>query len=128
MMKEEKILKDRFGKESHFTVPNGYFDSFADQLMEQLPETEPRVIVMRTPSWWNRIQWGKVAAAVSAVVLLGAGSMFFVGQQSHSHEQMASKFDTNSQPSNAEYGTFEQMADYAMVDNQDIYASLVSEN
>lgn len=128
MMKEEKILKDKFGKESHFTVPSGYFDSFADQLMEQLPETEHRTIVMHAQSWWHHIQWGKVAAAITAVMLLGGGSMFYLGQTHPSHAQMASKYEHSSQPNNAEYGTFEQMADYAMVDNQDIYASLVAEN
>ena len=37
MLKEEKILKDKFGTANHFTVPEGYFDSFAEKLMESLP-------------------------------------------------------------------------------------------
>ena len=34
MLKEEKILKDKLGTANHFTVPEGYFDSFAEKLME----------------------------------------------------------------------------------------------
>ena len=47
MKKEEKILIDKFGKANHFSVPEGYFESFTDQMMDLLPESEARVIEMR---------------------------------------------------------------------------------
>lgn len=128
MMKEEKILKEKVGAVCHFSVPDGYFDSFAEKLMEQLPETEAHVIPMHAESWHHRMQWRKVAAAVAAVVLLGGGSMVFWGQIERKPARMTAKFESHVQPSSSEYATFEQMADYAMVDNQDIYASLVAEN
>lgn len=129
MMKEEKILRDKFGKANHFTVPEGYFDSFADKLMEQLPEPEARVIEMHAESWLHRMPLRKIAAAVGVVVVLGAGSLFFVHRQSVNHVPMANvEISHHSHSVGTEYGTFEEMADYTMMDNQDIYASLVAEN
>lgn len=128
MMKEEKILKDMFGKENHFAVPEGYFDSFADNLMDQLPESEARMFEMRAQSWWNRLPMRKIAAAASVAIILGGGSMLYVNHHSQRHVPMASSQVDQSNGTGYEYGTFEQMADYTMMDNQDFYASLVAEN
>ena len=38
MINEELYLRSRMGKENPFRVPEGYFDNFASQLMEKLPE------------------------------------------------------------------------------------------
>jgi len=128
MMKEEKILNNMFGKENHFAVPEGYFDTFADKLMEQLPETEARVIEMHAQSWWQRLPMRKIAAAVGVAVVLGGSGLFYASHSSQSHAQMASTHVEHSEGAASEYGTFDQMADYTMMDNQDIYASLVAEN
>lgn len=129
MMKEEKILSDKFGKGNHFSVPEGYFDSFADKLMEQLPEPEARVIEMHAESWLHRLPLRKIAAVVGVAVVLGGGSLFFAHQQSSHHTQMAHvEAGHHNLSGGSEYGTFDEMADYTMMDNQDIYASLVAEN
>lgn len=73
MLKEEKILKDKFGTANHFTVPEGYFDSFAEKLMESLPAPEPQVIEMRAASWWSRLPLRKIAVAASVVAVVGFG-------------------------------------------------------
>ena len=75
MKKEEKILIDKFGKANHFSVPEGYFESFTDQMMDLLPESEARVIEMRPATWWNRLLIMKVAAAVGALLIIGSGSL-----------------------------------------------------
>lgn len=85
MKKEEKILIDKFGKANHFSVPEGYFESFTDQMMDLLPESEARVIEMRPATWWNRLPIKKVAAAVGAVLVIGAGSLWM--EQSYSFRQ-----------------------------------------
>lgn len=128
MMKEEKILKEKFGKVNPFTVPEGYFDSFADNLMEQLPVMDARVIDMRTQSWWQRMPLGKVAAIASVVAILGCGALFLTHHDGRGRTPMASVDASHAQEANSEYGTFDEMADYAMMDNQDIYVSLVAEN
>jgi len=34
-MKQDDILREKFGRENHFRVPEGYFDDFADRMMEK---------------------------------------------------------------------------------------------
>ena len=111
MKKEEKILIDKFGKANHFSVPEGYFESFTDQMMDLLPESEARVIEMRPATWWNRLPIKKVAAAVGAVLVIGAGSLWM---SNHTHSDKVSTAVTSPMhhtTSGSEYGTFDQMAD-----------------
>lgn len=131
MIKEEKILQNRFGKDNHFKVPEGYFEHFTDQLMSQIPEQEAQIVVMQ-PSFWQRISVRKIAAAVGVAVVLGGGGLFYAHHQSLGlHEVIAATHHDAHQDGNASstsYGSFDEMADYTMMDNQDIYASLIAEN
>ena len=127
MMKEEKILKDKLGNANPFKVPEGFFDAFADQLMDRLPEADARVIEMRPESWWHRMPLRKIAAVVGAAAVLAGGGVLY----SHHASSSVSVAHATEQPAvenGSEYGTFDQMADYTMIDNQDIYASLASDN
>lgn len=126
MLKEEKILKEKFGTVNHFTVPEGYFDSFADKLMESLPATEPQVIEMRAASWWSRLPMRKIAVAASVAVGIGLSSLFFIRQQISHQPEMAHANLREHVTISDENGSFDEVADYAMIDNQDIYASLVA--
>ncbi len=128
MMKEERILEEKFGKVNHFTVPEGYFDSFADKLMEQLPATEERVIKMRAQVWWRTLPLRKIAAVVGVCAMIGGSALFFTHNDGLRHTPVASVEHEHMQSAGGEYGSFDEMADYAMIDNQDIYASLVAEN
>lgn len=129
MKKEEKILLGKVGRANHFTVPEGYFDSFADRMMEQLPEQDARIIEMRAEPWWHRSQVRKIAAAVGVAVMLGGGAAFVAQHGMGAHAPMASvETDHDNQAGTATYGSFDEMADYTMMDNQDFYASLVAEN
>lgn len=128
MLKEEKILRTKFGTDNHFSVPEGYFDSFAEKLMDRIPAPEPRVIEMHAASWWSRLPMRKIAVAASVVAVIGCGSLFFAHQQVGTQGAIAHANIQNTVVSGNEYGSFDEMADYAMIDNQDIYASLVSEN
>lgn len=126
MLKEEKILKDKFGTANHFTVPEGYFDSFAEKLMESLPAPEPQVIEMRAASWWSRLPLRKIGVAASVAAVVGLGSLFFTHQQASQQPEMAHVNLVERVSSNDENRSFDVMADYAMIDNQDIYASLAA--
>ena len=127
-MKEEKILIERFGKANHFTVPEGYFDSFADQLMEQLPESAAHVIDIRAQKWWSRIPLRKMAAVIGIGVVLAGGAVM-VDHKMAPRQAIVDRAQMEMpHEGSTEYGTFEQMADYTMMDNQDIYATLVAEN
>lgn len=128
MMREEKILKDKFGKVNPFTVPDGYFDSFAERLMENLPEQESHVIHMHAQAWWKKMPLRKMAAALGGVVVLSCGALAFSLAQQGGHESYAVSAHHSEISGASTEGTFEQMADYTMMDNETIYASLVAEN
>lgn len=74
MMKEENILRKRYGKENHFQVPEGYFDKLTEQVMANLPEQEARIISIEEHSLWQRMPWRKIAATIAAVGFAGWGS------------------------------------------------------
>lgn len=130
MRKEEKILKDKVGKVNPFTVPEGYFESFTEQMTELLPEMEARVIEMRAESLWHRLPIRKIAAVVGIGCILSGGMLWLSSQHTH-EDSMHASMSKENEPVNSrvgEYGTFDQMADYTMMDSQAIYASLVAEN
>lgn len=61
MIKEEKKLLERCGKKNPFVVPDGYFENFAENLMEQLPENNSQELP--EISMWQRIKpWVYMAA------------------------------------------------------------------
>ena len=128
MMKEENILKKKFGRENHFTVPDGYFNNFADTLMERLPESDTRVISMRAELWWHRLPMRKIAACLGTVVVLSAGGVFYANHTHKKQISMSKAAQVNIAGNNQESDMFDQMVDYTMFDNQDIYASLASES
>ncbi len=126
MIKEEQILKERFGTENHFTVPDNYFDTFADRLMMQLPEQETPVVRL---SLWHRLPLRKIAAAVAVVTAMATGTLYVVQRTSHTpHVQVVhvEKSHEDVEDASSEYGTIDEMFDYTMTDNQEIYASLMA--
>lgn len=130
MIKEEQILKEKFGAENHFTVPDGYFDTFADRLMQQLPEQQVPVVRI---SLWQRLPLRKIAAAVAGVACMATGTLYVVQRTaSHApHAQVAhveSHEEGDEAVASTEYGTIDEMFDYTMTDNQEIYASLMAGN
>lgn len=129
MMKEEQILRERFGAENHFTVPDGYFDTFADQLMQQLPEHEVPLVRL---SLWHRLPLRRIAAAAAVVACMAMGALYVAQRPSDAaHEQVAkteSHEAADETIGTTEYGTIDEMLDYTMTDNQEIYASLMAGN
>jgi len=74
-MNEEKYIEEKLGKRNPFLVPDGYFDSFADRLMQQLPErpvhdeASPEVC---KPARMVQMRRWLYAAACAVVLVVGA--------------------------------------------------------
>lgn len=147
MKKEENILIRHLGKENHFQVPAGYFDLLADRVMahlpsqnpieQQVPAQEPRLINMSsTRTLWSnltlRLSLRKIAAAVAAVAVLGGGSLaafhYIQHTQGVSVAAHTAPVQNKAMVGSSEEATFNEMADYTMMDNETIYASLIAEN
>ena len=102
MIEEEKHLRETVGQQNAFRVPEGYFEQFTAQVMEQLPEQQKARTTMLRP-------WLYAAACSVVAVLMG---VTYYWHQNTADDMMA---DSNY---------YEEVADYAMIDNIDIYACL----
>lgn len=134
----EDILKQKFGQQNHFQVPEGYFDKFMTDIMQQLPEQKTTAIEVNlseaknTKRAWIRPMRRLAIAASFAALLFGAATYYKTsGNQSHqaSSEMQTAKMEkvTDSKSTNADNDEYylDEMADYAMLDNSDIYAYLI---
>ena len=114
-MNEEKYIEEKVGRRNPFQVPEGYFDTFADQLMASLPERQPRAQQV----WLRPMRY---AAAVVCVLAMGAMAWFALSSSPDVHQPIQA--EAVQVPSDAE---FEAATDYVMLDNYDIYACLSEE-
>lgn len=137
MIKEEQILKSKYGTQNCFRVPDGYFDELALHVMASVPESqaafdlEPKSVSRgaRMVRMWHRAAVRKVAVVACAVLLLGVAT---IGVSTSFSPSQAGKSAVStgwtSSMMHSEDSSFDEVADYTMLDNQDIYASLLSES
>lgn len=126
MMHEEDYLRTRLGRKNPFTTPKGYFDQLATRVMSQLPAigqesdikqkpaTEQKPAMLRTLRPWL------YAAACVAVLVVCVTWLF--SQRSPSQQPVATTTNTSVTAVTDSY--VDEVADYAMMDNQDIYLYL----
>jgi hypothetical protein len=111
-MNEEKFLNERMSKQNPFRVPEGYFDDFATQVMAKLPERELKPVAKHV----SLRPWMYAAAALLVAVF--SVTIFFTRMDSRQEQpqQTASAMVSDTY--------MDEAADYAMIDNADIYACL----
>ena len=128
----EELLKQKFGQENPFKVPEGYFDNFASKFMEQLPEEEPKAVEVEMPvakRTWIRPMRRFAIAASFAAVLFGAATYYAstgVNKDQDSQTEMASAALKNTETKSVQSDyMMDEMVDYAMIDNAEIYSYLI---
>lgn len=102
MIEEEKHLREIVGQRNPFRVPDGYLEQLTAQVMQQLPEQQKARTTILRP-------WLVAAACTLAAILMGV--TYYLHQDSA--DDMI-----------ADGNYYEEVADYAMIDNMTIYASL----
>jgi hypothetical protein len=125
-MKEDLIIEN-VSKQNPFRVPEGYFDTLADQIMAKVDESASGVVVplkedkKKKPA---RVVWLRpvLYAAASVCALF----ISVVAYQSYSDSPTAAPTATMAESQSMDY-SFDEAADYLMIDNQDIYACLSSD-
>ncbi len=125
MTNEELYIKNRLGKNNPFTVPEGYFDQFTSHLMDKLPERELKKSPVRPTQFRRMKPWLYAAACICVAAFCAA---VFFNQKSSTivnTQQIANVSQDNSTYYSDNY--IEEEADYAMVDNQEIYACLLAD-
>lgn len=125
MLNEEKYIREKMGTRNPFTVPDGYFEQLSQQIIDRLPADagadpvparighKPAIVRYLRPLLY---------AAACAVLAVAVG-IFYRNAGVDSPEQLVAHQQENVATYSDTY--LEDMADYAMLDNEDIYASLL---
>ncbi|MDR3795629.1 hypothetical protein [Phocaeicola sp.] len=117
MKKEETDLLKRCGTENPFTVPEGYFERFTEQLMEKLPEREAQPAPKLT--LWTRVKpWVYMAAMFCGLML---SVRMFVGEK-QSQSPAATSETTNFTEVPDEY--IDPIVNQTMMDDYTLYQYL----
>ena len=109
---------DKFTDKGQYKVPEGYFDTLADRIMANIPETRPEKKEAKIISIF-KIKYAIAASFVAAII--GGAAYQFNKENDNISEALAN--------TPASYGEdyVNDYIDYAMVDEDDIYKYL-SEN
>jgi len=121
MNEEEKLILEKFGKETPFKVPNGFFDDFTKDLMAKLPERqEDASKKKRSAAIIRRISVIITSAAVFIGVCILAVSYLLQKPEQPVVAKQAK--DNHVENINNTYNSIDEAAEYTMLDNEDIYA------
>lgn len=131
MKENDELLEKRFGKANPFKVPDGYFENLTQNIMDKLPDIDSapvvcdkktRIMNIRDLSHKAVIRIVSIAACVCFIIL---GTSVFMRKNNRvandNHVNNANKMILSTSDK-----YIDEAADYAMLDNQDIYACLSS--
>ena len=133
MINEEDFLNSKMGKRNPFTVPEGYFEQLTQQVMDKIPQA---VTTEMKPVWkpakiavMKRLRpWLYAAACICVGVFIAA--IAFNNRSEVATPQPASQQIAVNEPTDYNYYSdsyIDEEADYAMIDNQEIYACLMAD-
>lgn len=116
MQKEDIKIRNQFGAENHFQVPEGYFDNLAASVMQHIPDDQAKIVKIQTPAWRRHI----VAISAAAASVAAAVCLVFVleSNPAHSPSHLAAQHTTMQQDNS----NIDAMVNYTMLDNDDMYA------
>lgn len=116
MTLEEQLIQE-YGRKRPFKVPDNYFENFTTVLMSRLPECEASVVKMNL---WKRYRTMIAAAACFIGLATLSGTYLYMHQPKQGMNVLASQPTTT----NTLHTTFDQAADYMMIDTDDMYSYL----
>lgn len=121
MIKDELFIEKTCGKTRPFTVPDNYFAGLHDKIMDVV--NADNTVVMKANSGRRRRLIAAIAASV-AVLLVCVGIALSEVFVQNGDGYIATSVKNDAVGSNS---SFEQMADYMMLDNDDVYSYLAYE-
>lgn len=127
-MEIDESLKARYGTRRPFTVPDGYFDQLADRMAQRQPDADeavaPTVRAVRQSVWRQLSPLWVAASMVGLIVLVGLG----VRRSAPSTVASATSQKPQVAVTTTRYvDDLDRLADYSMIDEDDVYAYLSSE-
>ncbi len=111
MENEEKFIREKVGQDNPFRVPEGYFTQLPGKVMNQLPMHQQKSSVLSL-----RIFFYSAASLLFATIL---GVTVYFHQEEKQQQQLVVTTETNTEDT-----YIDEMADYAMIDNAEIFACL----
>lgn len=126
-MTEEQALLQRFGRQNYFTVPEGYFEGFTSRMMSLLDEEQARQAFNTDEKPRAKVRsltWRRYAVAASIAAVVVGGAVWLVQPSPNVAAQHFASTPAVAASSATVDHNIDQMADYAMLDNQDIYTYL----
>jgi hypothetical protein len=124
IMDKEGKIRSKVGDGNPFRVPEGYFDSFASQLMDKLPERKSSMV--EQPRSLLSVKRPLMYAAACLFAAVFSVAVYFV-KIAPAGEHVQQHTTAMHIQKSAIDAYMDEVADYAMVDNTDIYACLASE-
>lgn len=126
MGKNKNILAKMKNNRNPFLVPDNYFEDFSKKIMDNLPADNNHNIINLNGHSRYSIRLKIISIAACFLLILGGVGVFF-----HSDQRAKSQSSLGSSPKAVNLSSrdryIEQATDYAMMDNQDIYACLSDE-
>lgn len=119
-MKEEELLRQAFGKKHPFSVPDGYWDSLSGRVADIVAAHD--VLPAARRSTVKRLWISACAACICGVLCISS-----ICYMSRNAGTVASVTVNEAQGSYNEDTYMDEMADFAMLDNQDFYSYLSGE-
>ena len=125
----ELDLKKMVGNRNPFRVPDGYFEQFTEQVMQQLPAREQSIAPISAHPRARKVQmrpWLYAAACTALALMLGV-SYYFMQSPATATDVAPMAAATPATYVAPDNSYIDDVADYVMMDNAEIYACL-SEN
>ncbi len=112
-----EILDKKYVDNGAYKVPEGYFDTLGQRIMDRLPAEEKAVAtkVEMKP----RHGWRYAAAASVAALVVGIGAWMYTDTMQQAEEVMAQTDEMEQVTFSDEY--IQDAMEYAMLDDDDIY-------
>ena len=118
---KETMIPHTSARHSGFRVPDGYFESLTQQVMDRLPEAETEtaqasaeIITLAEPTLWQRVRpWLYMAA-------MFVGAAFIIRMASPSAEEKAAAL-AHEEAESQEIEYIENALDAAMMDDYSLY-------
>ena len=115
---EEDYIRNKMGNKNPITVPEGYFEQLADDIMNKIPAQKEQ-----KPALIKRLRPLLYAAACVCIAVFGV--VIYQNLDKQTNETMKGNFSQHATEYNDSY--IDEATDYAMFDNNEIYASLLAD-
>ena len=109
-----------------FRVPEGYFDTIADKVMERIPDNQVILIPEETNRHKEGLKRWRIYVAAASIVAAIFGAGLFIFNHDVEPEKTLATGKNVVHTSNAD-NNVEAMADYIMADDYELYAYMAYE-